>query len=249
MVYFEQAERHRLNSYIAIPNAAYLRIVCNQKQGIIVTSRVHQQQNPNTRKCKRGNERPRSIIIRGNQTHCLSGAISLFGGASERIWFGMLNLYTSHSSTPNLVPGLNLVVTCNDLSIRRRHSTIRAPLAVPSTRDPLLLRRRPRRLPSSLRPVVGSLRLLLILVLRLSTAHVRAVDDDVAHPLAAAAIAAALGVVVRDRVVVVVLVGELGDDVPGVDEAGDVAQEQEEDVDDGVGAAEAALDPDWTGCQ
>ena len=36
-----------------------------------------------------------------------------------------------------------------------------------------------------------------------------------------------------------------GDDVPGVQEAGEVAEEAEEDVDEGVGGAEAAFDPDW----
>ncbi len=55
--------------------------------------------------------------------------------------------------------------------------------------------------------------------------------------------AAALAVVGQGFVLVRRL-GELGDDVPGVEEAGDEAQAAEEDVDDGVGAADAALDPD-----
>lgn len=47
-----------------------------------------------------------------------------------------------------------------------------------------------------------------------------------------------------DGLVLVRWLGELGDDVPGVEKAGDEAEEAEEDVDEGVGAAEAALDPD-----
>lgn len=35
-----------------------------------------------------------------------------------------------------------------------------------------------------------------------------------------------------------------GDDVPGVQEAGDEAEAAEEDVDEGVGAADAGFDPD-----
>ena len=38
-------------------------------------------------------------------------------------------------------------------------------------------------------------------------------------------------------------VGVFGDDVPGVEEAGDVAECGEEDVDEGVGGAEAGFDP------
>ncbi len=41
--------------------------------------------------------------------------------------------------------------------------------------------------------------------------------------------------------------GELGDDVPGVEEAGDEAEHAETDVDEGVGAADAGLDPDGDG--
>jgi hypothetical protein len=40
---------------------------------------------------------------------------------------------------------------------------------------------------------------------------------------------------------------EFRDDVPGVQEAGDVAEHAEEDVDDGVGGADATLDPDGQG--
>lgn len=50
--------------------------------------------------------------------------------------------------------------------------------------------------------------------------------------------------VLADLLVLVGRLGELGDDVPGVEEAGDEAEDAEEDVDDGVGGADAALDPD-----
>ena len=49
--------------------------------------------------------------------------------------------------------------------------------------------------------------------------------------------------VLRDHVVLGQL-GVLGDDVPGVDESGEETETAEEDVDDGVGGAETALDPD-----
>lgn len=55
--------------------------------------------------------------------------------------------------------------------------------------------------------------------------------------------AAALAVL-RQGLVLVGRLGQLGDDVPGVQDAGDVAEAAEEDVDEGVGAADAALDPD-----
>lgn len=50
--------------------------------------------------------------------------------------------------------------------------------------------------------------------------------------------------VVRQRFVLVGWLGVFGDDVPCVQQAGDVAEDAEEDVDEGVGAADAALDPD-----
>lgn len=51
--------------------------------------------------------------------------------------------------------------------------------------------------------------------------------------------------VLRQRLVLVGRLGVLCDDVPSVQKAGDVAEDGEEDVDDRVGAANAALDPDW----
>lgn len=48
-------------------------------------------------------------------------------------------------------------------------------------------------------------------------------------------------------VFVVVGFGVEGDDVPGVQEAGDVAEGAEEDVDEAVGGADAGFDPDGDG--
>jgi hypothetical protein len=66
----------------------------------------------------------------------------------------------------------------------------------------------------------------------------RGLDVDVGDAVAAVAL------VVGDGVVFVGRLGELGDDVPGVEEAWDEAEDAEEDVDEGVCAADAALDPD-----
>ena len=43
----------------------------------------------------------------------------------------------------------------------------------------------------------------------------------------------------------VVVFRVFGNDVPGVEQAGEVAEDAEEDVDQRVGAAQACLDPDW----
>ena len=48
-------------------------------------------------------------------------------------------------------------------------------------------------------------------------------------------------------VFVIVGFGVEGDDVPGVEEAGDVAEGAEEDVDEAVGGADAGFDPDGDG--
>jgi hypothetical protein len=66
----------------------------------------------------------------------------------------------------------------------------------------------------------------------------RALDVDVGD---AAALAAGEGLVLVGRL------GVLCDDVPGVQEAGQEAEDSEADVDEGVGAADAALDPDGQG--
>jgi hypothetical protein len=81
------------------------------------------------------------------------------------------------------------------------------------------------------------LRFGLLLVATAAVVAAASVDEDVGD-------AAALPVLREGLVVVAVVLGELGDDVPGVDEARDVAEDAEEDVDEGVTAAEAAFDPD-----
>lgn len=48
----------------------------------------------------------------------------------------------------------------------------------------------------------------------------------------------------RHAIIVEFFFGEFGDDVPCVQETGDEAQAAEEDVDEGVGGAQAAFDPD-----
>ena len=48
-------------------------------------------------------------------------------------------------------------------------------------------------------------------------------------------------------VFIVVGFGVEGDDVPGVDEAGDVAEGAKEDVDEAVSGADAGFDPDGDG--
>lgn len=52
--------------------------------------------------------------------------------------------------------------------------------------------------------------------------------------------------VVGDGLVLVGGLGVLGDDVPGVKQAWDEAEDAEADVDEGVGATDAALDPDYS---
>ena len=42
-----------------------------------------------------------------------------------------------------------------------------------------------------------------------------------------------------------VVVRVFGNYVPGVQEAGEVAEDEEEEVEEGVGGADAAFDPDW----
>jgi len=50
--------------------------------------------------------------------------------------------------------------------------------------------------------------------------------------------------IVGDGLILVGGLGELGDDVPSMEKAGDEAEEAEENVDERVGAADATLDPD-----
>ena len=57
-------------------------------------------------------------------------------------------------------------------------------------------------------------------------------------------VAAGFGVADRLVLVVVVVFGVFGYDVPGVEEAGDEAEAAEGDVDQAVGGADAGFDPD-----
>lgn len=128
---------------------------------------------------------------------------------------------------------LHLVVA-NNIRIRRRNLSIRTSLRGP--RNTLLLRRlrRHRLVVSSRGCVAGVARAVvhavgLVLVMR-------RLDIDVGD--------SAIFAVAREGFVFVGRLGELGNNVPGVEEAGDVAEDAEEDVDEGVCAADAALDPD-----
>lgn len=56
--------------------------------------------------------------------------------------------------------------------------------------------------------------------------------------------ACALGVLRQLFIVGAHPVGKLGDDVPGVQQAGEPAEYAEQDVDDRVGGADATFDPD-----
>lgn len=76
----------------------------------------------------------------------------------------------------------------------------------------------------------------LLLVLLLSLCGAIGLNIDVGD--------AAAGLSVLGEDVVGLQLGVLGDDVPGVEEAWDETEHAEEDVDEGVGGAEAGLDPD-----
>jgi hypothetical protein len=137
------------------------------------------------------------------------------------------------------------VVSCNNIGVRRRNTLIiRAALAV--IRDTLLLRRRARRAGSLLGGAVvhvaGVAMVRLWLRLRLLVLRVAvlmrawwALDVDVCDAVALT--------VLGQRLVLVGWLGVLGDEIPCVDEARDVAKTAEEDVNEGVCAAETALDP------
>lgn len=123
---------------------------------------------------------------------------------------------------------LDLVISGNNLGIRRRH-TLMLRAATPGTRgthDTLLL--------------LLLLRLLVPLcpVVRTGLGPWLSRDDvdDV--------VPGVLAILREALVLVVVRVGELGDDVPRVQKSGDEAEAGEEDIDEGVCAADAALHPD-----
>lgn len=159
---------------------------------------------------------------------------------------------------PGVMPGvlilaLHLVVARDDGGVARRRGAVAAALAVLLL---LLLLGGGRGGRGAGGAVVGVG--VLALGLGMGLALGLAVDEDVGD-------AAGFAVLV-DRLVLVGRLGEFGDDVPGVDEAGDlepgvlvevvspavrvggtgtyIAEDEEEDVDEGVGGADAALHPD-----
>lgn len=154
--------------------------------------------------------------------------------------------------------GLDLVVA-NDLCVRRwRGRVVAAPLAIP------LLGLRSRSTARTVvagSAIVGGWRCSRLRLLGLYTlaAVPGTVDEDVCYP---SSFMAAF-VMLRECLVLVAWLGELGDDVPRVQKARDlaswsagnigvgrdkveayVAQGAEEDVDERVGGADTALDPD-----
>lgn len=129
------------------------------------------------------------------------------------------------------------MVAGNNLGVRRRNAlVIGVRAALSRVRHALLLRLGLRR-----RVLVGSGAIVHVVrgALRLWWLEVRAMglDVDVCDSAAFA--------VVGDGLVLVGGLGVLCDDVPGVEEAWEEAEEAEADVDEGVGATEAALDPDY----
>lgn len=133
---------------------------------------------------------------------------------------------------------LHLVVAGHRRRIRRRHLCLRPSRSIPAARHARLLLRVLAIVLVLVAAVVGGAVVHAALGLGLVLPALR-LDVHILHA------AAALAVVAVQRLVLVGRLGVLGDDVPGVQEAGDVAEDAEEDVDEGVGAADAALDPDW----
>lgn len=139
-------------------------------------------------------------------------------------------------SYPRLIPRLDLVIAGNDLGVRRGNALrVRAAL---TRADNAVLLRLGRRAGWRVRGgAVVHLALRVLGLWLLAVSAVRRLHVDVCD-------AAALAIVGDDLILVGGL-GELGDDVPGVQQAGDEAEHAEEDVDERVGAADAAFDPDW----
>ena len=133
---------------------------------------------------------------------------------------------------------LHFVVPLNSLFVRRRHTSLSA---LPSCLLSLLLRH--RAVPS--------------LLLRSSNIHVLAPVRLILLPQRFAA-GLVVHIVVCDSPILALVVGYglvliivgfrvEGDDVPGVDEAWDVAESAEEDVDEAVSGTDAGFDPDGDG--
>ena len=147
-----------------------------------------------------------------------------------------------------LLLSLNLVIARNDLRVGRR----RWPIAGSFSTVVCVVRLRcgSRRGAGRAGGSVVHVALNLGLPRGLGLAKVRALCLSLDKPLLLVAMrpvykdvdAAVLGVY-RTRVVIVGI-GELGDDVPCVEEAGNVAKNEEQDVDYRVGGADSTLDPD-----
>lgn len=146
---------------------------------------------------------------------------------------------------PSILPSLilDLVVAHDDLSITWRGLVVARALASVGV---ALLRRG------------GRAGVAVAAALRCAVAHVSLAGGLGLLALAAGPLGPAALVVLRDDdvgdaavlrvadplVVAVVGLGELGDNVPGVEEAREEAEDAQEDVDDRVGAANSTLDPD-----
>lgn len=145
------------------------------------------------------------------------------------------------------------MVAGNDLSIRWGDALVIGG-SLASIRDAVLLGRgcssrlagggsRPRRaLSTVVHAALGSrsllgLDLVLVLLMMLLGA-LGALNVDVGN-------SAAIALGGRKGLVLVWRLRIFGNDIPGVDQAGDVTEDAEENVDDGVGATDSALDPDW----
>jgi hypothetical protein len=159
-----------------------------------------------------------------------------------------------HDVLRALVPRLDLVVASNNVGVRWRNSFVIVGAALAGIRGAgvllgLLGLRRvvlSRVAGSALGAVVHasvlSTRLLCLLMLLRVRLLVRLLvvgrlDIDVGD-------AAAL-IVLRQRLVLVGRLGVSRNDIPGVEKARNITEDRQEDVDERVGAADTALDPDW----
>lgn len=128
-----------------------------------------------------------------------------------------------------LVVSLDFVVTGNDIGVGRgRRLVLCASLAI--ARHTLLMLRR-----IASRPIVGLPGGRLAMGLGLAAGLNVYIGDTVT----------ALMILRYPFVVVIIVVGELGNDVPSVKKTRNEAKDAEQDINDGVGRADAALDPDY----
>ena len=138
---------------------------------------------------------------------------------------------TSHCSL------LHLVVSLNRLLIRGWHTSLSA---LPSCLLSLLLGN------GAIPPLLRSSNMHMLATVRLILLPWRFVAGLVVHIVVSDPSVLAL-VIGYGLVFIVVGFGVEGDDVPGVDEAGDVAEGAKEDVDEAVSGADAGFDPDGDG--